>query len=136
MPDHAQSLIDLPYPYRPDLVGESYVEAIREAFPNKISVDAIFCFNDIGAMYVMRELSQRGVRVPEDVAVVGFNNTQAGRVWSPPIASGDRKPAELAATIDRLINDRLERPDDPSRRVTVHMQFIWRESAGPMRGPR
>ncbi len=129
---HDFQLIDLHYPDRPEDLGDHHRHAVSRALDagaDKV-VDAMFCFNDVGAMYVMRELADRGFRVPEDVAVVGFNDMQAGRVWSPPLASGDRRARDLAAAIDGMLERRLERPELPPQRQTVSMRFVWRASAG------
>jgi DNA-binding LacI/PurR family transcriptional regulator len=128
--DHTHQLINLPHPSHAEATGQNYTVGMANTFGDHVDVDAIFCFNDVGAMYVMRDLSARGLRVPEDVAVIGFNDDQAGRVWDPPLATGDRKPREVAAAVDQMLNRRLENPDRPPQRNTVHMQFIWRASAG------
>src|SRR5690606_28976058 len=101
--DHEHMLINLDHPIDPSSHGRRYAEAIRRQFPphaGPLPVDAIFCFNDTGAMFVMRELQGRGLRIPEDVAVVGFNNMEVGETWHPPLATGDRMPARVADTIE------------------------------------
>ncbi len=131
--DHPDLVIDMPPPTAmPEDIGERCLAGLRRVFgrTGPIPVDALFCFNDNGALYLMRELQDRGVRVPEDVAVVGFNNMQAGRVWRPALATGDRKPRDVAAAIDRMLMQRLDQPDGPPQRETISMSFIRRASAG------
>ena len=127
---HPNQLIRLDYPDSPHSHGERHGSGLRRQFPDKIDLDAIFAFNDVGAMYIIQDLKRRGLRVPEDIAVVGFNNTEPGLVWEPPLATGDRAYAEAADQLDRLLTQRLEQPDLPPQRQTVHMRFVWRESAG------
>ena len=135
--DHPHLVIDTSYPMTPEDTGERFREGLRRAFgqAGPIPVDAILCFNDDGALYIMRELQDRGLRVPEDVAVVGFNNIQAGQVWRPALATGDRKPREVATAIDRMLMRRLEQADLPPQRETIPMSFIWRASAGGPASP-
>jgi DNA-binding LacI/PurR family transcriptional regulator len=130
--EHEHMLIHLDRPITPDAVGDTYRHGLRRIFPQgtPIELDAIFGFNDIGAMYVMRELTERGIRVPDDIAVVGFNDSQSGRVWDPPLATGNRKSSEVAKAIDQMLSDRLADPDAAPRQQTVHMEFIRRGSAG------
>jgi LacI family transcriptional regulator len=118
--------------------GLRHRQAFARQFPGSVPVDCVFCFNDIGALYILRELRDRGCRVPEDVAVVGFNNDQAGAVWDPPLASGDRRPRDVAAAVARLLERRLATPRAPFETIGVPMRFIWRPSAGtaPATGPR
>ncbi len=118
--------------------GPSYEEhgvnhriAFASKFPDRTPVDCVFCFNDMGALYMMRELEDRGLRIPEDVAVVGFNNNQAGAAWRPALASGDRRQAEVSGAVIRFLERRLEDPASPFARADIPMRFIWRESAGP-----
>ncbi|HCE42704.1 MAG TPA: hypothetical protein DET40_04075 [Lentisphaeria bacterium] len=128
--DHPNMIIRLERPMNPDYIGNMHTEAVRRFFPGKMDVDAIFCFNDIGAFHVMRELQDRGIRIPEDVAVVGFNDNVIGKLWRPALASGDRKPHELAQHVEDLLMKRIKNPGgNPERRI-VHMEFIRRESAG------
>lgn len=112
--------------------GIRHRTAFAEKFPNTVPVDCVFCFNDTGALYVMRELHDRGIRVPEDVAVVGFNNDQAGAIWLPPLATGDRRHRAVSEAVVALLKRRAEDAAAPFDVVTVPMRFIWRESAGTL----
>ncbi len=123
-------LLPLIAPRNAQQLGETHREGLRAAYPGPIDADAIFCFNDMGAMYLMRELQDRGMRIPEDIAVIGFNNLPIAEVWQPPLASGDRCPALVSAQIDRMLRERLADPDQAMRHEFVPMKFIWRESAG------
>ena len=128
--DHPHLLIPMDVTTKPEEHGQLHLDALRRAFPSKVEVDAVFCFNDIGALCVMRELLDRGLRVPNDVAVVGFNNTEAARIWRPALASADRKMQSVSEALERMVEKRLAEPGLPSQRETVHMEFVWRESAG------
>ena len=115
----------------PNEMGLRHIRAFNERYPDDLEgIDAIFTFNDIGAMYIMRELQQRGIEVPKQVAVVGFNDIEVGRIWQPALASGDRKRDEVAAAIKQMLDSRLAQVDQKPRTQTIHMQFICRESAG------
>jgi LacI family transcriptional regulator len=131
---HPKMLLDLDYPHFPEENGQRHVQAIRKYFPEAVDIDALFCFNDIGAMYSMHELQRRGTKIPEEVAVVGFNNISPGRISTPPLATGDRKPELMALKLEEMLMERLGRPELPLQRETVHMEFVWRESAGPNPG--
>ena len=118
----------------PDEYGPRHAKVFNLRFPdNKTlleSVDSIFTFNDIGAIFLMRELQDRKINIPEQIAVVGFNDIEVGHVWKPALASGDRKRQELSNLLKHMLDTRLENLKLPSRREAVHMQFIHRESAG------
>ncbi len=114
--------------------GPRHAKMLEMMFPNnKIlldSVDSIFTFNDIGAIFLMRVLQDRQIKIPEQIAVVGFNDIEVGHVWKPALATGNRKREELSNLLKQMLDTRLENLNLPYRRETVHMQFIHRESAG------
>jgi DNA-binding LacI/PurR family transcriptional regulator len=61
--------------------------------------DAVFCFNDALALGALRTLLQRGIRVPEDIALAGFDDVEDARFCTPTlttIAPDKRRIAELA----------------------------------------
>ena len=49
--------------------------------------DAVFCFNDLLALGALRALHEAGLRVPEDVAVVGFDDIEDGRYSAPTLTT-------------------------------------------------
>ncbi|WFB36117.1 LacI family DNA-binding transcriptional regulator [Kiritimatiellota bacterium B12222] len=129
--EHPHSVIPMLKAKDPREHSEYHRDAIRKAFGSgKVDVDAIFCVNDVGALYVMRELQDRGIRIPEDVAVVGLNNAPTGVVWSPALATVDRMHDEVAKLVFSLVMDKIEHPENEKQVRTVHMKFIPRESAG------
>ena len=65
--------------------------------------DAVFCFNDLVAIGAMRTLLSRGLRVPEDVAIVGFDDIEAGSYTTPTLTT----VAPDKAVIGRIAVERL-----------------------------
>jgi LacI family transcriptional regulator len=137
IPPHPRVLIEmgttpltLSQPFHSDTAR--YVEALHQTWPvgTAIDVDAIFSFNDLGAMVAANFLRERGVQVGEEVAVIGFNDDPASSLWQPPLASGDRSRAALAEATQDMVLSRLANPDLPPRQKTIEMVFLWRESAG------
>jgi DNA-binding LacI/PurR family transcriptional regulator len=64
--------------------GQRGMAAMLDAWPD---LDAIFTYNDVIAMGAMRHVRQRGLRVPEDCAVIGFDGLQIGNLVEPPLSS-------------------------------------------------
>ncbi|MEV4076902.1 LacI family DNA-binding transcriptional regulator [Nonomuraea fuscirosea] len=84
--------------------------------------DAVFCYNDLLALGAMRAVLARGLRVPEDVAVVGFDGIEEGRFATPPLTTivpDKEKIAELA--VSRLL-ERVEGDQSPP----VQLEAPWR----------
>ena len=66
---------------------ESGIEAVQSLIRAKTRFDAIFACNDLLAMGAIRALTEQGYRVPEDVSVVGYDDTPAGATFIPPLSS-------------------------------------------------
>ena len=91
--------------------------------------DAVFCFTDELALGAMRVAWERGVRVPEDIALVGFDDVEDGR-WSRPslstVAPDKAVLAEVA--VDRLL-ERVGGSGGLARSTTTPHALVVRESS-------
>lgn len=94
--------------------------------------DAVFCFNDLLALGALKELHRRGVAVPEQVAVVGFDDIEDGRYAVPSLTTvAPDKPA-IAATAVELLIARITGSGPGARRdVWVGHDLRIRESTVP-----
>jgi DNA-binding LacI/PurR family transcriptional regulator len=91
--------------------------------------DAVFCFNDTLALGAMRMLYDRGYRVPQDVAVVGFDDIDDGRYSVPSLTTISPDKAGIARSAIRLLLDRIATVETPPREVTVSHELRVRESS-------
>jgi LacI family transcriptional regulator len=95
--------------------------------------DAVIAANDLLAFGVMRAAHNTRRRVPQQLAVVGIDDTQFARVFSPSLTSvslGARVRGQQAA---RLLLDRMAAPQSPPRTVRVEPRLLVRESSAPAR---
>lgn len=91
--------------------------------------DAVFCFNDSLALGALRTLYARGVRVPADVAVIGFDDIEDGRFATPSLSTVAPDKAAIARSAVELLIGRIETdPDAPCREVPVGHRLVARES--------
>ncbi len=91
--------------------------------------DALFCFNDQLALGAMRTLALHGVRVPDDVAVVGFDDIEDGAFSVPSLTTVRPDLAALAREALQLLAARIVGTDTgPPREVTVGHALVVRES--------
>jgi DNA-binding LacI/PurR family transcriptional regulator len=74
--------------------------------------DAVFCFNDLLAIGALKAAAERGVKVPRDVAVVGFDNTEESAYSLPSLTTIAPDKAAIAQTAVDLIRDRLRSGDE------------------------
>lgn len=105
-------------------------EGAAKLLSSGIPFTALFAGNDQNALGAMARLAEHGLRVPEDVAVIGFDNSAYARAPANQIASIDQHLAEMAAA---ALDDVLARMDEPSRppiRLRYPPSLVPRRSAG------
>jgi len=91
--------------------------------------DGLFCFNDQLALGAMRTLALRGVRVPDDVAVVGFDDIEDGAFSVPSLTTVRPDLDSLAREALDLLSRRIGGTDTgPPQEVTVGHSLVVRES--------
>ncbi|NQU40378.1 MAG: LacI family DNA-binding transcriptional regulator [Lentisphaerae bacterium] len=120
-----------------DIKKGSYLDPahVRHVLDSRFSgrefpFDAVMGGNDEVAILITAWLMEQGLRVPDDVALVGFDDMPISAFLFPPLASADRRRQETAVEIVALLTSRLEQPDLPARLRELPMHFLWRESAG------
>lgn len=103
--------------------------AALSALVREKGVDGMVCVNDVVALRVIRMLHEAGIRVPQDVAVVGFDNIQAATTSMPSLSTIDYNKYEMGREAARLLLDALQakRPVATAS-FTLEPQLIVRES--------
>jgi LacI family transcriptional regulator len=92
--------------------------------------DAIVCANDQMAIGAMRELHAAGLRVPEDIAVTGFDDIHLGALLAPPLTTVHQPMRLLGERACALLLDRISDPALPRRVERLPTELIVRESCG------
>jgi len=92
--------------------------------------DAVITANDELAADLIALLADHGLKVPDDIAVCGFNDNIMSRHFRPAISSVDRRSDELASMAVEMLLRRIEQPDAPSEFRQLPMRFVLRASAG------
>jgi DNA-binding LacI/PurR family transcriptional regulator/signal transduction histidine kinase len=85
----------------------SGAEAMRTIIARKIPFNALFCANDRMALGAMEVLREHGLRVPQDVAVAGFDGIEEGRYLTPPLTTVIQPLGELGSRAVDLLVDRM-----------------------------
>ena len=109
--------------------------AMRQLLALDHPPDAVFCFNDLLAIGAMRTLHEAGCRIPDDIAVVGFDNIEEARFAIPSlttIAPDKEKIGEL--TVSFLLGRIDDTRTGPPERIEVPFRLIVRESSGGLTG--
>lgn len=92
---------------------------------------AIFAANDFMAFGAMDAIKASGLRVPEDISVLGFDDVQqAGYVF--PRLSTVRQPfADISEQAVRLLIQRIEHPEQDAQTIELPSELVLRDSTGP-----
>ena len=83
-------------------------ERLRQIFRSSSRPTAVVCMDDMQAISLTSLLSDLGLRVPEDVSIISFNNTEAGRYHNPPLTSFDVNPYQLGVSALNLMLDVIQ----------------------------
>ena len=92
-----------------DLTGQSGRDIMKKVLKQNLKPDGIFASNDTSAVATMVEMQEEGIRIPDDIAVAGFNNEPISQVIRPNLTTVDypaKEIGEIAATalIEKLNN--------------------------------
>ena len=95
---------------------------------------AVTCYNDLVAVGLCRALTQLGIRVPEDVSVVGYDDVPLAEFMSPPLTSVRVPKRDVGRIAAELLHEEIERgPGATPQKVYLQAQLVVREStAAPM----
>src|SRR5699024_11236219 len=99
--------------------------ALLVVYPDR---DVMFCANDDLAIGVLAALRRRGLRVPGDVAVIGYDDTSDAPFASPPLTTISPDKASLARTALDLLTERIQGHDGPPRVIDTPYTLVVRES--------
>ena len=105
--------------------------ALDEYLDRRPVPDAIFCLTDSQALGALNTLWRRGIRVPDDVSVAGYDDITDGRYAVPPLTTVGIDKARLAEAAIDLLLDRIADPRRRPRRVTIPYRILPRASSKP-----
>lgn len=107
--------------------------AVGRALPRAIRATAILCWNDRLAFHALAALTARGIRIPEDFSLVGFDDFIAA--WTvPPLSTVTARTADRAAAAARIalgLAEGTPPPGQPARTIELPSRFLARGTTGP-----
>jgi DNA-binding LacI/PurR family transcriptional regulator len=101
---------------------------IRNLFATKRSFTALVCFNDVAAIGAIRAIRDNGLRVPEDISVIGFDDIKAAAYMSPSLTTIRQPLAEMGRAAAQYIINRLNRTEDFREAISFEPELVIRES--------
>jgi LacI family transcriptional regulator len=101
-------------------------ELLNEGLP-----DAVFCANDLLALGVLRVLSQAGVRVPQDVTLIGYDDIEFSSAAAVPLSSVRQPTYQLGKIATELLLDECDDPEGHAhQQIMFQPELVVRESSG------
>ncbi|MFD2839933.1 LacI family DNA-binding transcriptional regulator [Populibacterium corticicola] len=133
---YCQGLKAAGLPFDPRLLGtagrwvrSTGLTAMNQVLDSGVPVDGVFAMNDALALGALPALRKRGLRVPEDVAVIGFDDIDDARYSDPPLSSVDPGRDEIAArAVDLLVSKIAGRAREPEH-IVAQFSVVERESS-------
>jgi DNA-binding LacI/PurR family transcriptional regulator len=115
--------------------GIAAMERLLAANAKKMPT-AVMCSNDMTAIGVLHRLYRAGLRVPDDLSVIGFDDIHIAEVTIPPLTTVQMSRFDLARAAVTALRAHVESPDDPTpkREYKIQTDLIVRESTGLPRG--
>lgn len=108
---------------------EIFNQCIKDKSPGE-RIEAIVTTSDIIASALIQFLQKKGINVPEDLAVTGFNNQYQGITSSPPITTINLEYFKRGYMAVELLINKIMAPQSPAQLIKVPTSLIVRESCG------
>lgn len=132
---YQEALIDAGISLDPALILESNgfalddgVRAVSQAIAAGVHFDAILCRDDQFAMAALRGLALAGLRVPQDVAVLGWDDTAVARYSTPALSSISPDKRAIAEAALRLLSDRMAGYEGVGRHEIMPHSIVERDT--------
>lgn len=109
--------------------GYSAAQKIIDKFPD---VTAIFAFNDEMAVGAIRYLKEQGIRVPEDISVVGFDGIELGKYISPALTTIKQSGYHLGLKSIEILTKIIKKKKIEDNKVFIPHELVVRESTNKL----
>lgn len=123
--------IDTEIVVRGGLNEEDGVAGFNKLLLNSNMPDAIFTVNDPVAIGTYDEIKRKGLKIPKDIALVGFGNIKLSSYLDPPMTTVTQSPYELGKAAANMLLRRIKNPqtDRPPEVEVIKTELILRKSA-------
>lgn len=102
--------------------------AILQTLNSDSVPDAIFTCSDVFAAATINAAQSLGIRVPEDLAVIGFDNIETSRMTQPPITTIAQPGFQMGQQACSILMEKIGNPDLPRRHILLNTELIIRNS--------
>ncbi|WP_249963507.1 HTH-type transcriptional repressor PurR [Histophilus somni] len=118
----------------PDWIMEGFFEP-EDGYEcmNKILVQdklptAVFCCNDVMALGAVSAIGEKGLKVPDDISVIGYDNIHASRFFSPPLTTIHQSKSRLGVQAINLLFKRISEKGKEHEIIEIYPELVIRKS--------
>jgi LacI family transcriptional regulator len=115
-----------------NFTGESGRAAATQLLSLADAPTAIFSFNDEMAIGAMKAAAERGLTIPDDVSIVGFDDLEKAQIVAPALTTVRQPLAEMGRMAVSLLMRLLERQPIEAMRVELATKLVVRGSTAPL----
>jgi DNA-binding LacI/PurR family transcriptional regulator len=121
--------VDPSLTFEGDWTAETAFSLFSDTNTIKPAFTAVFSQSDIMAVGLISALKKRGLRVPQDIAVVGFDNIDIGRYMDPPLSTIDHKLFYTGSQGIHMLIDAIEGKGREQKKILIPTELVIRDSS-------
>ncbi len=106
----------------------------KQLLERKVPFTALFAYNDISALGAIRAFQEAGLRVPEDISVVGFDDIQGAAFSSPSLTTVRQPLSHMGSLAAQTLLDRLEGEEESPPVILIEPELVVRHSTAKAPG--
>lgn len=106
-------------------------QAMKELLLRGEAIDGVFAANDQMAIGTMKAIREHGLKIPEDIKVIGYDNTFVASIVHPSLSTINVPKFQLGTSAAELLMERMERPGRDIKNIDLPVQLITRQSTDP-----
>jgi LacI family transcriptional regulator len=107
--------------------------AAKQLLARNLPFTALFAYNDISAIGAIQAFQEAGLRVHEDVSVIGFDDIPLAVVFKPELTTISQPLLRMGQIAAKTIIDQIEKTAEYSPEIIVEPELIRRASSGPVK---
>ena len=108
----------------------------KELLERNSRFTALFAYNDISSIGAIRAIRESGLRVPEDISVIGFDDIRESAYHMPSITTVRQPLRKMGSIAAQTVIERIEGSESYPSQIAIEPELVVRESTGPVRASR
>ena len=112
-----------------DYTSLSGTNAIKKIISSGDLPDALICSNDLMAIGALSEAKKSGIRIPEDMSLIGFDDISITAFTDPPLSTVRQPLFDMGYTASEFLFNRIQNPESPVQTMIFPVELIIRKSA-------